>query len=199
MNALSKIKFKDSILDLGGNPGWNNIVSEANIGMGNNIEYADQNKTHKDTIKIDLETDTNVDIKFSNVTIINVLEHIKNYDNALKLCNKILKNNGTLIGSTPFMFKLHFSPNDYFRFTSQLLEEELVKNGFDEIEITNLGLGPFTNFYSTISDYGFTILPLLNVIILIPLLILDSVFRLFNKNFVKYYPLGYFFSAKKKD
>ena len=73
---------------------------------------------------------------------------------------------GLLIGTVPFIFKIHNSPNDYFRFTKQLLVEELEDREFKEIKVINLGYGPFTNFYSSISDYFMQIMPLLNIFLI---------------------------------
>lgn len=192
---LSKLNLNGQTIDLGGNPVSNNLASQ--INLKGKLWFADKFQTHESTIKLDLETDKSLNTKYSNVTIINVLEHLKNYKNAINLCYEILENDGLIIGSTPFMYKVHYSPNDYYRYTAQLIVEELESSGFREVKIKPLGLGPLTNFYSIISDYIFSIFPLLNILVLIPFIIIDKLFSLINQNFVKHYPLGYYFTAKK--
>ena len=97
------------------------------------------------------------------------------------------------------MFKIHYSPKDYFRFTDQLLEEELKEAGFTDIKIEPLGLGPFTNMYSALSDYFMKLSSWINVFLIFICIILDKIFYIFNKKFSKFYPLGYFFVAKKNN
>lgn len=128
----------------------------------------------------------------------NVLEHIKNYKNVINICSKSLNINGSIIGSVPFLFKIHYSPNDYFRFTEQLLKEEFADQGFKKIKIKKLGEGIFTNFYSSIFDYTKKI-PLLNIFLLTFFLILDKIIFFISKKYVKIYPLGYFFIATKEN
>ena len=48
----------------------------------------------------------------------NVLEHIKNINNCFKSINDILDDDGIIYGSVPFLFHIHKSPNDYYRYTT---------------------------------------------------------------------------------
>ena len=127
----------------------------------------------------------------------NVLEHIKNYRNVIQLSYNSLNKNGLLIGTTPFMFGVHFSPNDYHRFTFQLLKEDLEEVGFADLKIKALGYGFFTNIYSLICNFTKKI-PLLNILIITICIFLDLIFFKFNKNFKQNHPLGYYFIASKK-
>lgn len=192
-----KINLNGKILDLGGNKNLRNISKY--FAGNNSIEYADKFPQDDKTIFIDLEVQNTLSKKYQYICVMNILEHVKNYRNVLNLCSDSLHDEGLLIGTVPFIFKIHNSPNDYFRFTKQLLIEELEDRGFKEINIIDLGYGPFTNFYSSISDYAMQILPLINILLLIPCIILDKILYIIYKNFTKYYPLGYFFIAKKKN
>src|SRR6056300_1090184 len=112
----SKTELSGTILDLGGNNFSHNI---SNYFNGNYlIQFADKFPKDEKTIKVDLSQ------KFDNICLMNILEHIKNYKNVINFSNKTLNVNGRIIGSVPFLFKIHYSPNDYFRFTEQLLYEE---------------------------------------------------------------------------
>ncbi len=192
-----KINLNGNILDLGGN---NNPRNISRFFAGNySIEYADKFPQDDKTISLDLEEQNILSKKYQGICLMNILEHIKNYRNVINLCSDSLYDEGLLIGTVPFIFKIHNSPNDYFRFTKQLLIEELEDREFKEIKIINLGYGPFTNFYSSISDYFMQIMPLLNIFLLVPCIIFDKILYIFYKNFSNYYPLGYFFTAKKKN
>ena len=191
----SKTELSGTILDLGGNDFSHNI---SNYFNGNYvIQFADKFPKDEKTIKVDLELDKTLNQKFDNICLMNILEHIKNYKNVINLSNNILNLNGRIIGSVPFLFKIHYSPNDYFRFTEQLLYEEFKDLGFEQIVIKPLSKGIFSNIYSTIFDYTKKI-PLLNILLIIFCLILDKIFFFINKNYIKSYPLGYFFIATKK-
>ena len=192
----SKLELNGGLLDLGGNDFEHNI---SNYFKGNyKIDYADKFPKDINVIKLDLEIDNNLNKKFDYICLMNVLEHIKNYKNVINLSNNTLKTNGILIGSVPFLFKIHYSPNDYFRFSDQLLKEEFIDYGFEKIIIKNLSEGIFSNFYSFIFEYTKKI-PFLNIFLITIFLILDKIFFFINKNYCKIYPLGYFFIATKRN
>jgi len=110
--------------------------------------------------------------------------------------NDILDSDGIVYGSTPFLFHIHQSPNDYFRFTKQFLEEFLKEKGYKDIEVKILGTGIFCNMYSSLFNLT-KIIPFLNVIIFSLAIIFDKVLNIFLKNIKDINPLGYFFIAKK--
>ena len=125
-----------------------------------------------------------------------MLEHIYNFKNCLKVCYSLLETNGSFYGSTPFFFRIHGSPNDYFRYTEQSLVKLLEEQGFREIKITNLNGGIFLCFFSSISLFANRI-PFLNNIFFIIFHLLDLFISIFSKQSKNIYPLGYFFEGKK--
>ena len=189
-----KIIINGTILDLGANANENNITNFLNKNA--NIIYADKFPKNN-SLFIDLEINNKLDKKFDNIATMNLLEHIKNYRNVIQLSYNSLNKNGLFLGSTPFMFGVHPSPNDYHRFTLQLLKEELEEVGFTDIKIKALGYGFFTNIYSLICNFTKKI-PLLNILIITVCIFLDVIFFKINKNFKKNHPLGYYFIASKK-
>ena len=56
------------------------------------------------------------------------MEHLTNVENASIQINKILKKNGFLIGSSPFLYRFHAAPSDYLRFTKPYLTQLLKKS-----------------------------------------------------------------------
>ena len=189
-----KHNYSGHILDIGGNDFHNNVSTYLNGEF--KIQFADKFPENNDVIKLDLEKDTTINRKFDVVCIMNVLEHIKNYKNVIQLCKNSLLENGKLIGTVPFIFKIHYSPKDYYRFSEQLLFEELKSSGFKNITIKPLGIGIFTNFYSSFCDYTCRI-PLINVIFLLFFIAIDKMLFFINKKYIRAYPIGYFFTANK--
>lgn len=147
----------------------------------------------------DLTKKLKIKSKYYNcILIFNVLEHLDRYDIALSEISRIIKKNGKLVGSTPFLFQIHGAPKDYFRFTKDLIYLQLKKNNFKNIEISNLGFGPFIASYNLLQSY-LKFLPIINHFILFFCYILDTIIQLFVKTSLKeIYPIGFIFSAKKK-
>ncbi len=59
-----------------------------------------------------------------------VFEHIFDIDTALKEIKRVLKTNGKLLITTPFVWDEHEVPHDYCRYTSFGLKNVLERNGF---------------------------------------------------------------------
>ena len=74
------------------------------------------------------------------VFLSNVLEHLPNTASVLAECSRLLKNEGYLIGTIPFLAAIHQEPYDFHRYTSFMLERLLKEASFQNIEITTLGM-----------------------------------------------------------
>ena len=195
INEVKRLEINGSILDLGSKKSVTNVTNYLNTK--NKIIYGDNYSDDPKDLKIDLEKVGQLNgIRFDNILLLNVLEHIFNYKNCLRNCYSILNKNGKFFGSTPFIFRIHGSPKDYFRYTGDALKCLLEECGFKEIEIKILEGGIFICFYSSISTTTRKI-PLLNNVLLIICQTLDKILYLFSKNMKKIFPLGYFFYGKK--
>lgn len=109
--------------------GWGARAVTVNIGAGGEVgellERAGLRPLSIDTDpsrRPDLIADiTNLstfgDASVDGVTCIEVLEHVKDPQLAVKELYRILKPGGVVVGSTPFLLGIHDEPNDYFRFT----------------------------------------------------------------------------------
>jgi SAM-dependent methyltransferase len=85
--------------------------------------------------------DTGLETSSVDVVIcLEVFEHLDDPLAAMKEIERILKPGGVFIGSTPFLFKFHKDPDDFFRYTKSALEKVLFKN-FAKIEIFQMGGG----------------------------------------------------------
>jgi len=82
-------------------------------------------------------------MKYSNefdvILCLNVLEHVYDYQKALKNMYKALKKNGRVIIAVPFNYPLHDEPGDYWRFTEHALKNLLKDNGFKLVSLKHKG------------------------------------------------------------
>jgi hypothetical protein len=193
---IKKINPIGSCLDVGSSYSLTNVTNY--LRTKKKIYYLNNFSKYNDDIKINLEIYSNYKKKkFKNIFLMNVLEHIKNTKNCLKNCYSFLEKGGKLFGSTPFIFQIHPSPNDYFRFTKSYLEEILAELGFKNIKVFSLQGGIFSCFYTLVFNTTKKI-PLLNIFLLSLCLSLDKfIYLFFTKNQREIIPIGYFFIAKK--
>jgi len=193
---IRKLILQDgSILDMGSKRSTSNITNYLNTNE--KINYADKFTKDPNDLVIDLEKINEPNEKiFKNVFLLNVLEHIYNFKNCFKNCYQALDNDGYIYGATPFMFHVHGSPNDYFRYTEQSLRKALEDTGFKNIRVEIICGGIFICFYSSIARITERI-PFLNNILFIICQTLDFIINLFSKEIKKIFPLGYFFMGNK--
>ena len=70
---------------------------------------------------LDITSEIQIEEKFDLVLCTNVLEHIFDVKPAIKNLNYLLKENGQLVISVPFIYPLHYEPKDFWRFTEHAL------------------------------------------------------------------------------
>ncbi len=177
-----------------------NFVNFLNISNREDIVFADKQETNRnESINENLEGKLSFEnSSFNNMIIFNVLEHVYDIDNAVGEIYRCLKKDGKLIGSTPFLHRIHHAPEDYNRYTPQFLKKLLIEKNFDDISVQVFGYGPFTAAYAMIFDYT-KFIPLFNNIILTICFLLDKFLGLFIKTDLKeIYPVTICFSATKK-
>ena len=162
--------------------------------------FSNLKQNSKNIIAIDLEKKIEIKKlkkKYHNVIILNVLEHLKTIDTPLVNINYLLKEKGKIIGSTPFIYRIHGAPNDYYRFTKDALIHNLKKNGFINIKIKSLGLGPFLASFSLLRGY-LKFLPFIYELLLLLSICLDFfIIKILKTNVSNLFPLGFFFIATK--
>ena len=92
------------------------------------------------------------DQSFDAIIAINVLEHIYKFQNVVDESYRVLKKWGKLIFVTPFMFQVHWSPDDYFRYTKSSLQNIFEDAGFQKshIKIQEMWIWIFHVFYQMI-------------------------------------------------
>jgi SAM-dependent methyltransferase len=192
---LKKFKIDGNVLDLGGarRSGYHELIGGAHTIHVANIQAGDDVDLVFDAEKefpIDDET-------YSAVICLNVLEHVFEYQHAVNESFRVLKKDGVLIGSTPFLHAVHGSPDDYFRYTRSAFEKIFRKAGFREVEIKELGTGAFGVIHELLS--GLYRLGFIKEILKYQT-VFDKLLWLIkkdNKLTEKFMPLGYFFVARK--
>jgi len=183
---IKKQKFKKEIIEFGSNNYEESLIKYNSLKKDfvyfSNL-FKNKNK-NKNYIHLNLEKKNiyKKKLKFSNVLLFNVLEHISNDQNALTEVEKLLKKKGKLFISTPFLYRYHKAPKDYKRYTLDYFEEIFQKNKkFKIIKKLSLGTGPFLASYSLLFDYLKKI-PLMKYPILTLCFLLDIVLKSFHKN-----------------
>ncbi len=122
------------------------------VGSGNSSYY----RFFPNRVSVDIDPERKPDIigdahnlpftygEVDNILSTDVFEHLKDPVKAVSEMNRVLKKGGKVIFCTRFIFPIHDSPNDFWRFTEYGLRE-LFKD-FDIIE-----LEPETTNFSTIA------------------------------------------------
>ena len=194
LEIFKKFRIEGDIIEFGASDKINeNFCSP---GLKNcKITFSNINSSNKEYLNIDLQKKISLETKYDFVVIFNVLEHLLDPNLALRNLSTICKKNGKIIGSTPFLFRVHGAPKDYSRFTKDHLVELLKSNNFKDIEIIELGSGPFLACISLLRSY-LKYLPIFYQLLILLSLVLDKFIKLFVKTDPKkIYPVGYIFFA----
>lgn len=91
-------------------------------------------------------TDMNVQQTYDLILCLNVLEHVYDFQLAIRNLHDALVNGGRLVIAVPFAFPLHDEPHDYYRYTEFALHRML--SAFDKVEVEIKGFRkmPFGHF-----------------------------------------------------
>lgn len=121
------------VLDFGcGSKPYETLFRRASQYIG--VDIISSGHDHTDS-KIDVFWDGKYlpfkDSSFDSCVSTEVLEHVADTDGALRELNRVLAPGGILLISTPFFFREHEAPFDFYRFTSFGLASVLEKNGFE--------------------------------------------------------------------
>jgi len=194
------VKVKGITLDLGCT-GKMSYYRFMDTGKGR-IFMADIEKRGNATVILNLEKELPFhNNSVDNVILFNVLEHIYNPYKVLEEIYRILKKNGKVYTSIPFMIYYHPSPRDYNRYTKEKLER--IFDGFHIETFETIG-GFFTVF-----DYNFTTYFLDAIKIKLLKNVISYIFYIFSRtldrkmskikrNYKEKFPLSYFIVAKKQ-
>lgn len=144
-NALRSIRLDGSILDLGGDSKgtYRTLIQGNHTWHTVNLDP----KTNPDLLH-DLEVPLPLPSSiFDHAVLMNVLEHVYNYDTLIQETVRVVKAGGQIVIVVPFLFPVHPSPNDFHRFTSSALKKRCAEVGIQVIEIIPLGTGVLSAQY----------------------------------------------------
>ena len=192
-DALRKYTISGKVLDIGGarKPDYFKYL---NIAENTEIIASDMMLPQSKGINFEKDPLPYKNEEIDHVLMFNILEHIFNHQFLMGEAHRVLKNNSKILGFVPFLVNYHPDPHDFFRYTKEALVKILEKAGFKEIEVKEIGRGPFAVNYNNLV---FSV-PIIVRIILLPIYyFLDSIFIKFRPQIRVRYPLGYIFSAKK--
>lgn len=194
--ALARLSIDGRILDVGGSKksGYHELIKGNHTITTGNINEA---------YGIDVVFDAQKpwpfpSASFDGVLLVNILEHLYQYAVAAQEAHRVLKEGGVVAGVVPFMFNVHASPNDYFRYTKSTLLKIFSERGFRDIQVTELGTGAFSVIYHALLGFvrwQWLATPLIALFGGIDKLILFL--KPDNKMSAKEMPLGYYFEARK--
>lgn len=143
--ALARLTLSGKVLDLGGEKGseyLSFIKGEFAVTTVNLDLDAAPDITH------DLEKPLPISsASYDHVLLINVLEHIFDYQQLLNEAVRVVRPGGSIIIVVPFLFPIHPSPSDFWRFSGQTLERLLLSLGLESVRVHPLGSGVFSARY----------------------------------------------------
>lgn len=143
--ALMPMSLNGSILDLGGDArsDYRSLIAGDHIFTTVNLDK----KTHPDIVH-DLEEPLPITAgSYDNALLINVLEHVYEYRQLLREASRVVRSRGTIVIAVPFLYPIHPSPKDFWRFTTEALRKECETAGLRIRSITPLGGGVFSARY----------------------------------------------------
>ncbi len=115
--------YKDKVID--------NICIDWSNTLHNNI-YLDYEADLNTVIPLDSE-------QFDTILTTDVLEHIAKPELFMSEIKRLLKSNGKIILTVPFLYWLHEQPHDYFRYTEFALRMFCQQNNLTIIELEPYG------------------------------------------------------------
>ena len=194
LEIFKKFKLDGDVIEFGASEIVNKNFCNSKL-INCKITYSNINSSNKEYLNIDLQKKIFLEKKYDYIVIFNVLEHLLDPNLALRNLSTICKKNGKIIGSTPFIFRVHGAPKDYTRFTKDHLIELLKSNNFKDIKIIEQGTGPFLACISLLRSY-LKYIPIFYQSLVLLSLFFDKLIKIFIRTDPKkIYPIGYVFFA----
>lgn len=194
--ALSKLSIDGDILDVGGSKksGYHELIQGKHTITTGNI-----NESYGTDVIFNAEEPWPFpNASFEGVLFVNLLEHLYHYETAIEEATRVLKSGGIVAGVVPFMFNVHGSPNDYFRYTKSTLTRIFTEHGFKDVRVQELGTGAFSVMYHCLLGFvrwEWLATPLIAVCRGMDGIILRL--KPNNKMSAREMPLGFYFEARK--
>ncbi|MDA9689798.1 class I SAM-dependent methyltransferase [Betaproteobacteria bacterium] len=145
LNLMSQFDLDNKkVLELGFFPGATEIDFKKHITKGKNVLFYRSNLSNNEGIDFswDLHKPLPIDAPVKNFDFIicsSVMEHVSRPWLAAKNIESVIGKKGILIWTTPWVWRIHGYPNDYWRFTPNAVKELFTNISWSWIgyEITN--------------------------------------------------------------
>jgi len=142
-NHISKFapNFKGKLLDFGcGSKPYKELFVNVDEYIG--VDYDSQGHSHQGEA-IDFFYDGEVlpfeNDSFDSIFTSEVFEHVFSLNKILNELNRVLKDNGQILITCPFVWEEHEIPNDYARYTQFALKDLISNAGFEIVEFKKSG------------------------------------------------------------
>ena len=172
------------ILDIGcGNKPYQKLFTNSRTYVGMEFDSPENRKKSKADIFYDGKRFPFENETFDSIVFTEVLEHIFNPDEFLSQVNRVLKNNGNILLTVPFVWDEHSQPFDYGRYSSFGLNHLLIKHGFKILKSYKT-LNDIRVVFQLINCYIYKVLPVKNyrirlclyIVLISPFTILGIIF-----------------------
>ena len=132
--------FAGNLLDLGcGEMPYRQYLLDKNKKITRYIGVDIDNSRYHQSVRPDLYWDGRkinmTDFSVDTVLATELFEHVENLDEILREIHRVLTTGGIVFFSVRFIWPLHETPNDQYRYTPYSLKNALEKAGFKGIEI----------------------------------------------------------------
>ena len=134
------------------------------------------------------------DNSVDNILVFNLFEHIYNHRFLAQEIYRVLQRGGRVVGSVPFLLKIHPDPNDFFRYSKTALKNIFKDTGFSKVEVEFIGNGPFCAEYSQIE---FILPRIIRPFCVSLVVLLDKMLLKLKPKFKQRYALAYLFVLEK--
>ena len=188
-DAIRKVMLHGSVIDLGGgkDSGYRSIFRGEYTMISANLDGHETTDIH-----CDLEEPVPVaDATYDGVVMINTLEHIYHCHELVAESFRISKQGADIVIVVPFLFPVHPSPRDFWRFTADTLENMLTETGYTDVRVTPIATGVFINRFILLERLMPQPVRVLMFYVCAPIArLMDSLFESLSKLLGKKYEAG---------
>lgn len=145
--ALSRVAHlvQGNVLDVGcGNKPWREVFKNAKRYTG--VDYLGPSATSEASQNVDVIANAEhlpfLSASFDTLLAMRVLEHVRRPEVAVAEFHRVLKPGGTIMLTTPFLYRVHNAEHDFHRWTANGLADLLQHHGLEGITVRPVG-GPY--------------------------------------------------------
>lgn len=132
-------EFRGDVLDIGGKKESKRGCFDPKETGANSWRYLNIDNSTQPDFLCSADNIPLPDENLDTIVMSEVIEHLESPFLVLKETYRLLKKEGSLFASIPFLFPVHADPNDFQRWTKIKIISELRKAGYNEIEVLEMG------------------------------------------------------------